>query len=230
MSASAESLARFFQLTDVSAALQPRYNIPPSQAVLAVRRQAGRDGRELVPLRWGLIPSWARDPEIGNRLINARAETAADKPSFRDAFRQRRCLVLADGFFEWKKRQGGKEPYLVRLHDGRPFAFAGLWERWRSPENEAVETCTILTTDANELVRPIHDRMPVILEPGAYELWLDPGVREPEKLRQVLGPYPASKMVAYPVSRRVNDPKQDDPRCLEGLPQQSPSEPQRLLF
>jgi len=213
--------------------VQPHFNIPPSAQVLAVRRLPGHEGRQLVPLQWGLIPAWAKDPAIGNRLINARAETAPDKPSFRDAFRRRRCLVLADSFFEWKKQGGKKEPYLLRLRDSRPLAFAGLWERWQSPDERAVETCTILTTEANELVRPLHNRMPAILEPGDYERWLDPGLQDKEKLVPLLHPFPAEKMTAYPVSQLVNDPRHDDAKCLEPSEKDEAApatETQQLLF
>ena len=155
--------------------LRPRYNIAPTQTVPIVRQKDG-GGRELALVRWGLIPSWAKEAGIGGRLINARAETVAEKPAFRGAFRKRRALVPADGFYEWRKREGDrpKQPLLVRRRDGQPFAFAGLWEHWRGPEGE-VETCTILTTEANAALAPIHDRMPVILDPACYDRWLDPG-------------------------------------------------------
>ncbi len=225
LTTSVRELANLFHATDVEVpAAQPQFNIPPSAQVLAVRRLPGHEGRQLLPLRWGLIPFWAKDPGIGNRLINARVETAADKPAFRDAFRNRRCLVLADGFFEWKKKAGKKEPYLMRMRDGKPFAFAGLWERWHDEEKHNLETCTILTTDANPLVRPLHDRMPVILEAGAYEPWLDPDLHERDKLVPLLHPYPASEMVAYPVSALVNNPRNDDARCVEPI-ESGPAQP-----
>lgn len=192
----------------------PRYNIAPTQPVLALRlNEAGK--RELVHLRWGLIPSWAEDPAIGNRLINARSETAAEKPSFRSAFRQRRCLVPADGFYEWLRQGSKKQPYCIRLRDARPFAFAGLWERWRGPDDKPVETCTLLTTEANELVRPLHERMPVILPRVDFEQWLDPTKREAEELRPLLRPYPSEEMKTYPVSLWVNNPRHEGPQCLE---------------
>jgi putative SOS response-associated peptidase YedK len=218
LTTSKRELAELFGATEVETpAALPQYNIPPSAPALAVRQLPGHEGRQLLPLRWGLIPAWAKDPAIGNKLINARAESAADKPSFRDAFRRRRCLVLVDGFFEWKKQGGKRQPYYVRLRDPQPFAFAGLWERWRGPHDQPVETCTVLTTGANDLVRPIHDRMPVILEPAAYERWLDPGVNEPAELQPLLHPYRADQMIAYPVSRLVNNPRHDDAQCLEPL-------------
>ncbi len=192
----------------------PRYNVAPTQAVAAVRAVSGPDDRELVWLRWGLVPPWADDPAIGNRLINGRAETAATKPAFRSAFRQRRCLIPADGFYEWQRIGGKKQPYYFRRRDGRPFAFAGLWEHWQGPQGP-LESCTLLTTEANDLVRPVHERMPVILEPGAYERWLDPAVHEPELLQPLLHPLPGEAMTAYPVSPTVNNPRNESPRCIE---------------
>ena len=213
----ADRLAAQFDLPAPPAALRPRYNIAPTQEIAAVRLTAGGAGRELALLRWGLIPAWARDPGIGVRLINARAETAAEKPSFRAAFRRRRCLIVADGFYEWQKRPGGKRPYYVRLRGGRLFAFAGLWERWTGPDGGVIESCTLLTTTPNALLRPIHNRMPVILHPDDYALWLDPTVDDRRRLQPLLRPYPAAEMEAYPVSRRVNAPRYDDPRCIEPL-------------
>ena len=199
--------------------LRPRYNVAPSQDVPAVR--ATEDGRGLAMLRWGLIPGWAKDHAIGHKLINARSETAAEKPSFRSAFRHRRCLIPADGFYEWQRRGGAPQPWLFGLRDGAPMLFAGLWERWAVPEGaaltgslaerspgDAVETCTILTTAANETVAPVHGRMPVILAPDAWDAWLA-GEEIP------LGPYPADAMTAHPVSTHVNRPANDDPRCVE---------------
>ena len=203
--------------------LKPRYNIAPTQPVAAVRvaeDAASADGgvaRELVQLRWGLIPFWAKDPAIGARMINARSETAAEKPAFRAAFKRRRCLVIADGFYEWQKQNGGKQPFFIHLEDGRPFAFAGLWEHWEGADGSVVESCTLLTTVPNDLLRPLHNRMPVILLPGDYELWLDPEVQQPDLLKPLLGPYLAGEMEAYPVSRWVNKPQNDDPRCIEPL-------------
>jgi putative SOS response-associated peptidase YedK len=167
-------------------------------------------------MRWGLIPSWADDPKIGYKLINARAETVAGKPAFRNAFRQRHCLIPADGFYEWHAAgTKAKQPWHIRRKDGRPFAFAGLWEHWNAPESPPVESCTIITTDANEVVRPIHDRMPVILDPADYAAWLDP--RDPTIAQELLRPCPAEVMTAFPVSSMVNNPKNEDPRCLEAV-------------
>jgi putative SOS response-associated peptidase YedK len=191
----------------------PRYNVAPTQAVAAVRA-ADPNHRELAWCRWGLIPSWADDPGIGNRLINARAETAAEKPTFRSAFRHRRCLIPTDGFYEWQKTGGRKQPFYIKMRDGQPFAFAGLWERWEGG-GEPVETCTILTTEANEVVRPVHDRMPVILAPEVYGRWLDPEVKKPELLQPLLHPFAADAMTAYPVSPVVNNPRNDSAKCIE---------------
>jgi putative SOS response-associated peptidase YedK len=188
----------------------PRYNIAPSQPVAVVR--LGEQGRELIPLRWGFIPSWAKDAKLAP--INARSETAADKPTFRHAMRKRRCLVPADGFYEWMRQGKAKQPFCFRLHDDKPFAFAGLWERWEGPTGP-VETCCILTTEANDLVRPAHDRMPVMLERTNFEQWLDPAEQGAEALGWMLRPYRADAMRAYPVSPLVNSPKNDDARCLE---------------
>jgi putative SOS response-associated peptidase YedK len=198
--------------------LSPRYNIAPSQSVAAVRPVPEGSGRELALLRWGLIPSWSKDPAIGNRLINARAETAREKPSFRNAFKRRRCLIPANGFYEWQRLEHGKRPYFVRMRDERVFAFAGLWDRWESPDEGAVETCTILTTSANAMLAPIHDRMPVILPPGEYDRWLDPSLKDPDSLTPLLVPFPPEKMLAYPVSPRVNAPSADDKGCIAPLP------------
>jgi putative SOS response-associated peptidase YedK len=213
---SADSVAERFGLPDTPS-LSPRYNIAPSQTVAAVRIPPGGGARELVWLRWGLVPSWAKDPAIGNRMINARAETVADKPSFRSAIRRRRCLVPADGFYEWKRVNGRKQPYYIRLGDGGIFAFAGLWESWERPEHASVESCTILTTGPNDLLRPIHDRMPVILSPRDYDLWLSPAVQDPETLAPLLHPYPPEEMTAFPVRTTVNNPKTDTPDLIEPL-------------
>ena len=197
-----------------------RFNIAPSQPAPVIRMrpdrtEGDRGSRELVWLRWGLIPGWAQDPAIGNRLINARAETAAEKPAFRAAMRRRRCLVVADGFYEWQRTGRAKQPFFIHLRDDRPFAFAGLWEAWEGPDHSAIESCTLLTIGPNELMRPIHDRMPVILPPESYDLWLDPAMQQPDRLTPLLAPYPAEQMKTSPVSSLVNNPANDDPRCIE---------------
>ncbi len=203
--------------------LAVRVNIAPSQAVAAVR--LGEDGageRQFVWLRWGLIPSWAKEPGIGNRIINARAETIAEKPAFRAAFRRRRCLIPADGFYEWKTERGRKQPYRIALADGAPFAFAGLWERWAgSGEAGAVESCTIVTTEANARLKAIHHRMPVILAPGAYEAWLDPATPGAQA-QALLRPAPSAWFTAYRVSPKLNSPANDDPTLIEPLDDAAP--------
>ena len=192
----------------------PRYNIAPSQEAPIVRIEAGQ--RRLAMTRWGLVPPWARDAAIGARLINARSETAAEKPSFRTALRRRRCLVPADGFYEWKREGAAKQPYCIRFHDHRAFAIAGLWETWRDPTGELLETHTLLTTSPNVTVAPIHARMPVIIDPRDYALWLNPEMNDPGALRPLFQPYPGEEMEALPASRLVNSPAHEGPRCLTG--------------
>jgi putative SOS response-associated peptidase YedK len=212
----AASLAEAFEVAEVPS-LSPRYNIAPSQAVAAVRIPPSGGAREVVLLRWGLIPSWAKDPSLGDRMINARAETAAGKPAFRSAIRRRRCLVPASGFYEWKRTNGRKQPYYIRRPDGKPFALAGLWESWEGPGQAAVESCAILTTSANELLLPIHDRMPVIVSPADYDLWLSLGIRDPAELARLFRPCPPEEMTAFPVGTAVNNPKTDSPQLIEPL-------------
>jgi len=207
-----EKLAKEFGLEDSSVDLPPNYNVAPTQGVAAVLAENGH--RRLEVLRWGLIPPWADDPQIGSRMINARAETAHEKPSFRRAFRERRCLIPADGFYEWKRTNGTKQPYYIHMKEGRPFAFAGLWESWREEDGPEVRSCAILTTRPNALASEIHDRMPVILPAGSREAWLDPEA-EKEELLALLEPYPEDEMEAYPVSRYVNSPQNNDPHCVE---------------
>ncbi|MEJ2707607.1 MAG: SOS response-associated peptidase [Anaerolineales bacterium] len=193
--------------------IQARYNIAPSQPVAVVPN----DGEKRLDFfTWGLIPSWAKDPKIGNRMINARGETLAEKPAFRAAFRRRRCLILADGFYEWKKIPGqtAKIPTYIRMKTQEPFAFAGLWESWYSPDGSQILSTTIITTTPNELLGDIHNRMPVILQEEHYSLWLDPDEKDPGELNHVLGPYPAENMTAYPVSRLVNSPANESPHCI----------------
>ena len=216
--ASASVIAEQFAIFELPP-FSPRFNIAPSQPVVAVRMASG--GRELTWLRWGLIPGWAKDPAIGNRMINARAETVAEKPAYRAAMRRRRCLLPADGFYEWQKTGRTKRPHFIRMKDDRPFALAGLWEAWEGPDHSYIESCTVLTTKPNELVRLIHDRMPVILDPTDYERWLDPTMQDPDRLTPLLRPYPADRMKADAVSTLVNSPANDEPRCIE---------PERYLF
>ncbi len=217
-----EVLAEAFRL-EAAPDLQPRYNVAPSQGVACVRAGLSSRKREAVILRWGLIPSWAGDPAMGMKLINARAETVAEKPSFRKPFRERRCLVPADGYYEWQREGTRKQPYHIRLNSERPFAFAGLWDRWTGADGQTIESCAILTTTPNERLASIHDRMPVIVPPVAYEPWLDPGLQDARRLVPFLTSYPADAMIAVPVSRLVNDPRVDDARCLEALDELSGS-------
>lgn len=216
--APAEALVEQFQLAEIPS-LTPRYNIAPTQPVAVVRPSPEKGGRELALLRWGLIPFWAKDPGIGARMINARSETVAQKPAFRAAFRRRRCLVPVDGFYEWQRLERGKQPFYVRLCDGKPFAFAGLWEHWEGSGGATIDSCTLLTTEPNGLLRPVHNRMPVVLAPKDYGLWLDPGLQEAELLQPLLRPYPSEGMIAYPISKWVNSPKNDGPQCIEPLDQ-----------
>ncbi len=212
----AEAVARLFRVADAQD-LPPRYNIAPTQAAPVVRADDGR--RELTLLRWGLVPFWAKDLKIGNRMINARGETVAAKPAFRQAFRKRRCLVLADGFYEWQKTSSGKQPWYIDQADGEPFAMAGLWESWRGGPQaqgegvEPVETCTIVTTGANAMMRALHDRMPVLLDAHGVDAWLDPATG-PEALQTLLAPAPDGVLKAVPVSRYVNSPANDGPELI----------------
>jgi putative SOS response-associated peptidase YedK len=194
--------------------LPARYNIAPSQEIFAVRDVDRR--RVMSLLRWGLLPAWAKEPKTGYRMINARAETVADKPSFRSAFRQRRCLIPADGFYEWGQTCDGRQPYHIRMKDRGVFAFAGIWERWQG-NGEVIESCSIIVTGANGTIRPVHDRMPVIVAPRDYGTWLDAELRDPERLKRLLRAWPADQMEAYPVSTHVNRPANNDVRCIEAV-------------
>jgi putative SOS response-associated peptidase YedK len=209
----AGKVARKFKVEGVPP-LAERYNVAPTQSVLGIREAA--DAREAAFFTWGLVPRWAKDPAVGSRLINARSETVAEKPSFREAFTRRRCLVPVDGFFEWARRGDRKRPFYFRMRDGEPFAVAGLWERWEGG-GRALETCALLTTGANELLAPYHDRMPVIVRPEDYDLWLDAGIGRADRLRPLLRPYPHEEMDAYAVSPLVNSPANDSVRCVEPL-------------
>lgn len=226
-----KQLHRLMKLTtsaDEPLELSARYNVAPSQLAPVVRQdQGGR--RTAAMLKWGLVPFWAEDPDIGNRLINARAEEVTGKPAFRAATKQRRCLVPADGFYEWKAGEGGrKQPYLIRVRDAELFAFAGLWESWGKGD-QRIDTFTILTGKPNELVSPIHDRMPVIVRPEHYDQWLDPAQQDFKALAPVLEPFPASGMEAVPVSTKVNSPKHDEPDCVEPVPTVDDEREQRLF-
>ncbi|MDH3546162.1 MAG: SOS response-associated peptidase [Gammaproteobacteria bacterium] len=190
--------------------LEPRFNIAPTQYIAAIRNSED-DGRELTTLRWGLIPFWAKDPSIGNRMINARAETVAEKPAYRAAYRRRRCLVLADGFYEWKKAASGKTPYLISLASGSPFALAGLWEHWQSKEtDESIDSATLITTDANDFMAQLHQRMPVILEPDTADRWL----AGDDELLEYAASHPP-QLKAWPVDRRVNNARNEGQDLIE---------------
>jgi putative SOS response-associated peptidase YedK len=215
------TLVRLADLLDVMPGVRlpwvdrtPRYNIAPSQKVLAVANDAPDRVDLLV---WGLIPSWAKDPSIGNRMINARAETLAEKPSFRTAYKRHRCLIPADGFYEWRKEPDGrtKTPMYAQVRGGEPFTFGGLWESWTSPDGTEVRSTTIITVEPNELMRTVHDRMPLIISAEDRAKWLDPGEKLPAWLSPLLRPYPAEQMTVRPVSRAVNNPRNDTPECVE---------------
>ncbi len=208
-----------------AAEVAPHYNIAPSQPIVTVRQAPSQRMRRLSFMRWGLIPHWAKELKIGYKNINARAETAATTPSFRDAFRSQRCLIPADGFYEWQNNGNAKQPYIFEMAKDELFAFAGLWDRWSRPGGNAIESCTILTTKPNQLLSGIHDRMPVILDPANYDLWLDPAFKNAEDLTAMLQPFPAQRMRRHPVSTHVNDPKNDDPECAKPFePQLHPSQ------
>ena len=198
---------------DDDPAWSPRWNIAPTQQVATLRQHRSEPKRIFGLMRWGLVPYWAKDAGIGMKTINAMAETAAEKPAFRDAMKWRRCLVPADGFYEWKRTgPREKQPYQFAMFNGESFAFAGLWERWNTPDNQSVESCTILTTKPNALVSDVHDRMPAILRPEDYDLWLDPGITEPRRVLECLRPFDAN-LKRHPVSARVNRPENDDEEC-----------------
>ena len=207
-----EAMQRIFRFAE-RPNFPPRYNIAPTQDVPIVRLTRDGDRRELIMVRWGLVPYWADDIAIGNRLINARCESIERTPAFREAYRRRRCLVPADGFFEWKKDGKARQPLLVRRKDAAPFAFAGLWERWKQPDGDVLRSCTIITCPPNELVAPVHDRMPVILDSADFERWLDTDAGG----RELLKPCPSEWLEAFPVNPKVNSPANDDPECIAPL-------------
>ena len=191
--------------------LKPRYNIAPSQQVTAILNE---DERHVSSVKWGLIPVWAKDEAIGYKMINARSETLLEKPSFKSLLPTRRCLILADGFFEWLDTGRGKQPYFIHLRSGEPFTFAGLWSHWKNPKGEEIKSCTIITCGPNKLIEKIHNRMPVILDAEAQELWLNPENQERRALTSLLNPYPEKEMEAYPVSKIVNLPVNDSEDCI----------------
>ena len=215
LTATPDELQRAFPwliLPETEGALPPRYNIAPSQPIPVV---ANTGENKLDYFVWGLIPFWAKDPKIGNRLINARGETLAEKPSFKAAYKYRRCLVLADGFYEWETET--RRPHYARMTSGDPFAFAAIWERWQSPDGSEILSSAIITTAPNEVIAPVHSRMPVILSPEDYDRWLTPGDVSSEKLDPLLKPYPSEAMEIYPVSTVVNNPRNDHAACIRPL-------------
>jgi putative SOS response-associated peptidase YedK len=209
---SPEELREAFGVQQVRYQVEPSYNVAPTQAVAVVVQREGVN--TLEKMRWGLIPAWAKDPAIGSRMINARAETVGEKPSFKRPLKDRRCLVVANGFYEWQKTGQAKIPMFIRLKSGQPFGFAGLYDVWTSPEGEAVASCTIITTSANDLMQPIHDRMPVILPKSQQSTWLNPAIQTAADVLPLLVPYAAADMEAYPVSRLVNSPENNSPDCI----------------
>lgn len=210
-----------FDIYEVQWAFEPSYNIAPSQDVACV---IGNGGNRLVKFRWGLVPFWAEDPSIGYKMINARAETVAQKRSFARAFKKQRCLVVADGFYEWRKLADGKRkmPMYVHLHEDRPFGFAGLYENWKSKEGTILQTCTIITTPPNELMSSIHNRMPAIIAPEMRQIWLDSEVQDVDRLMPLLAPYDSGKMEAYEVSKKVNSPTYNEPDCIKPASKEEP--------
>jgi putative SOS response-associated peptidase YedK len=208
---SKQYLSERFQALDESGPEDhPRYNIAPTQQVLVVRKEKGEKVRHLTTMRWGLIPSWAKDMSIGNKTLNARSETVTTTPAFRESIVKKRCLIPADGFYEWRKMGSVKQPYCFEVGDGEVFALAGLWDEWTSPDGEVIESCTILTTGPNSLVEELHDRMPVIVPQEKYDLWLDPDVTDFAGIRDLLRPYEATLMRRHPVSTKLNNAKHDD--------------------
>lgn len=207
-----EQLMKVYRLSsppDIS----PRYNISPSQKVAVVRQHNSGD-RELSLLQWGLIPSWSKDPTIGYKMINARSETVHEKPSFKQAFHSRRCIIPASGFYEWEKSGKDKIPHYIHLREGNVMSLAGLWERWKSPDGVELQTCTILTTSANSLIKKLHDRMPVILHREEFDLWLNKDVDDVKQLSELFHPYPSDQLTEYVVDKEVNSPRKDSPECI----------------
>lgn len=214
LTATPEALATLFELPDAPA-LPPRYNIAPTQPILIVRHrwQQPGAGREAVHVKWGLLPSWAKDASMAAKLANARGETVAEKPAFRSAFRRMRCLIPADGFYEWEATPAGKQPWFIRLKSQELLAFAGLWEHWQAPDGTPLETATIITTDANALLRPVHDRMPVILQPADFAAWLGAQTKA-EDLKALLKPLPEDLMERYRVSKRMSNARNEGEECM----------------
>ncbi|HEX2329555.1 MAG TPA: SOS response-associated peptidase [Candidatus Angelobacter sp.] len=222
-------IAEHFGVDEAEVHWSARYNLAPTQEVAVIRQDRKEPKRHFSLMRWGLIPYWSKDASIAARTINAMAETVAEKPTFRDAVRKNRCLIPADGFYEWKKL-GAKEkqPYNIGMRDDGLFAFAGLWDRWKTPGGDIWETCSVITTDANSLLQPIHTRMPVILKPEDYDSWLDPGIQDPVRVEDLLKPFDAQRMKIYPLSSRVSNVNNDDPECIREVPPAAEAAP--MLF
>jgi putative SOS response-associated peptidase YedK len=213
---SLDEMKNYFPIDKAACEAISNYNVAPSQEVLAIAKYEGENW--LVKFHWGLVPFWAKDTSIGNRMINARSETVAEKPSFRNAFKKRRCLILADGFYEWKGEKGRKQPLFITPPDRKPFAFAGLWETWNNQDKDTVyKSCTIITTAASESMRDIHHRMPVILKPPAYESWLDPENQDAAALNRILQKEIVTELVGHPVSKQVNSTRNNDASCIESV-------------
>jgi putative SOS response-associated peptidase YedK len=214
LNTSSQIIAELFKLSEVPN-IQPRYNIAPTQSIATVTVDSEKMQRQFQFMRWGLIPSWAKDLKIASHTINARSETVAEKPAFRSAIKHRRCLIIADGFYEWQAQGKKKQPYYFTMANREPFAFAGLWENWESPESENIVSCSIITTAANSTVQPVHDRMPVILPPSAWEEWLDPSIKNAQEVLPLLKPYDPAAITANAVSTIVNSPTRDSPECIQ---------------
>ena len=224
-------LSEFFKIPAEDIEWAARWNIAPTDDVATVRQDRKEPRRIFAKMRWGLVPYWAKDISIGAKMINAVCETAAEKPAFRESMKRRRCLVPADGFYEWKKLgDKKKQAYNIGMKDDGLFAFAALWDRWKDSTGKPVESCTILTTDANALLRDIHDRMPVILKPEDYDLWLDPGLTDPKQVEQLLKPFDPRLMRVYPVSSAVNKVENDGPECAQEVKAEEETPAQRKLF
>lgn len=207
-----------FNIDIIESDATPNYNIAPTQQILCILNQDNQN--HLVKFHWGLVPFWSKDIKIGSRMINARAETVADKPAFHNAFKKRRCLILADGYYEWKGKKGQKQPYYITIPSGKPFAFAGLWETWLSKEiddESAYRSCTIITTEASESLKDLHHRMPVILLKDYHEKWLNPEIQNQKELKNVLENGIIDDLQYYPVSKHVNSPKNNDPECIREI-------------
>lgn len=215
---STESIADLFSGLEIDFPddpIEPNYNVAPTHSVAAVRNQ--KDHNELAFLHWGLLPSWAKEKKMAARMINARSETVSEKPAFRAAFKRRRCLVIADGFYEWLTTPDGKQPMYMTMKDDRPFAMAGLWEVNKRVADEKIESCTVITTNANPLLAPIHDRMPVILPPEHFEMWLDPAFKDSDQLQELLQPFDDQEMAARPVAKNVNKVAYNQPDCIDEI-------------